>query len=75
MNLSRSFLSWELRSVSIAYRNLKCNTGREIKLSHNFFTWISRFKATASKLWAMKGQLKRTKKNTQLKEGHGLPNF
>lgn len=31
MNLSRSFLSWELRSVSIAYGNLKHSTGVGMK--------------------------------------------
>lgn len=33
MNLSRSFLSWELRSVSIAYGNLKYSTGLGMKTS------------------------------------------
>lgn len=36
MNLSRSFLSWELRSVSIAYGNLKYSTGLGMKSSHSF---------------------------------------
>lgn len=36
MNLSRSFLSWELRSVSIAYGNLKYSTGLGMKSSSSF---------------------------------------
>lgn len=40
MNLSRSFLSWELRSVSIAYGNLKYSIGRGMKSSFSFLSGV-----------------------------------
>lgn len=44
MNLSRSFLSWELRSVSIAYGNLKYNTGKGMKYLFIFLFGFQYFK-------------------------------
>lgn len=44
MNLSRSFLSWELRSVSIAYGNLKYSTGMGMNSSFRFLFLFQDFK-------------------------------
>lgn len=56
MNLSRSFLSWELRSVSIAYGNLKYSTGLGMKSS---FSFLFRFQ----NIFAIRGHFKRNYKN------------